>query len=303
MNTMSLLTRDSIRRVCLRHSDGERDVTKLVNFSWLCVPVGFVLVPCLAFFFHAISNEEQRSMEYFSETIVLTAIGMFIEMLSEPFYILAQNLLLFKLRMYVESSAVLVKCIVTYLLVKRNFGLLSFGISHVIYGVILLVGYLSYFFFTLTFVSPPSSTPSSSSRDLSSTTSAPTTGITVGSDLSHVRNFSQLFPKYLGVASIDGSTLGLALTFEWQALQRLILQEGEKFVLYLMETLSNQGIYSVVNNLGFSFFFLWFLQERKMALEGAYEGSPVRDLIAFDRFTGCQVHLPTCRGINLLRFF
>jgi hypothetical protein len=50
--------------------------------------------------------------------------------------------------------------------------------------------------------------------------------------------------------TLDRETWFLALSFEWQSIQKLVLQEGEKFVLYFMATLTDQGIYSVVNNLG-----------------------------------------------------
>lgn len=42
----------------------------------------------------------------------------------------------------------------------------------------------------------------------------------------------------------------MLFTLKWQSLQKLILQEGEKFVLFGVSTLADQGIYAVVNNLG-----------------------------------------------------
>lgn len=56
------------------------------------------MVPSICYFFFAAANEEQKAVTYFAETIALTGIGMFLELLSEPAYILAQNVQNYKLR-------------------------------------------------------------------------------------------------------------------------------------------------------------------------------------------------------------
>ena len=53
---------------------------------------------------------------------------------------------------------------------------------------------------------------------------------------------------------IDWNIINLILNFEWMSFQKLLLQEGEKFVLLITNTsLSNQGVFSVVTNLGLSY--------------------------------------------------
>lgn len=59
--------------------------------------------------------------------------------------------------MYVESTGVLVRCVVTFCLVKMDvsnilslhthvqYGLIAFGIAHLAYSIILVVGYFGYF--------------------------------------------------------------------------------------------------------------------------------------------------------------
>jgi hypothetical protein len=73
-------------------------LVQVVNFSWLAVPVGAVLVPLICYLFWHTANEEQLATPYFTQTIALTGVGMFIEMLAEPVYILGQNLQHHKLR-------------------------------------------------------------------------------------------------------------------------------------------------------------------------------------------------------------
>lgn len=149
MNTISLLTREAFRRVSLRESttrDGARVTSKEMYFNWLVVPFGAVAVPILTFLFYAAANEEQLQEAYFSQTLFLTGIGMFLEMFSEPAYMLVVNSGLLHVRMYVESTGVLIRCVATFGLVSyTNLGLLAFGIAHLLYACILVVGYFGYF--------------------------------------------------------------------------------------------------------------------------------------------------------------
>jgi len=108
------------------------------------------------------------------------------------------------------------RCISTFILVSYfEMGLLSFGISQIIYSWVLVLGYFGYFLSTK----------------------------------SNVNSFRDLFPRF-SRPYFNPATMDLVLTFSWQAVQKLVLQEGEKFVLYFTSSLPNQGIYSIVNNLG-----------------------------------------------------
>lgn len=49
---------------------------------------------------------------------------------------------------------------------------------------------------------------------------------------------------------MDAESIKYALVYSWQSLQKLVLTEGDRLVLWTSETLINQGIYATVNNLG-----------------------------------------------------
>ena len=52
--------------------------------------------------------------------VKLTGFACVLELLAEPLYILSQNLLLLKLRLMVETTATIVRCMTTYILIIRQ---------------------------------------------------------------------------------------------------------------------------------------------------------------------------------------
>ena len=57
--------------------------------------------------------------------IVIAGLACLLELLAEPFYILAQYLFCLKLRMVVESAATLSRCVTTYALIAGISGMVS----------------------------------------------------------------------------------------------------------------------------------------------------------------------------------
>jgi oligosaccharide translocation protein RFT1 len=66
------------------------------------------------------------------------------------------------------------------------------------------------------------------------------------------RSVRELFPQWPSKNSpwVDWNTLVLVGNFSWQSIEKLLLQEGEKIVLKVTDTLVNQGVFSVISNLG-----------------------------------------------------
>lgn len=151
LNTISLVTRECFRRALFRFKlvdEQNKIIRSFVTTSWLVLPFGLIVSPVIIYLFLYFSNEATRSQSQFETTIILTGTSIIIELLSEPFYIFSQISLLYHVRMYVETSAVFIRCIVTYLLVHSDYGLLSFGVANVVYSFVLLVGYFGYYFMT-----------------------------------------------------------------------------------------------------------------------------------------------------------
>ena len=62
------------------------------------------------------ATSEEKQLDNHENALYLMGFATFLEICSEPAYIVVQNSLLFRLRMIVETTGVLVRCIVTYIL-------------------------------------------------------------------------------------------------------------------------------------------------------------------------------------------
>ncbi len=89
-----------------------------------------------------------------------------------------------------------------------------------------------------------------------------------------------MFRKYF-----DPKLVKLWFMYEWQSVEKLVLTEGEKFVLWFSASLVDQGIYSVVNNLGTNLYTLY------------------QSNVLMIRFVGCSIFVSACGGDMLFSVF
>ena len=155
--------------------------------------------------------------------IGMIGLAVVIELACEPCFILAQRMLMFRLRTMAEGSAVVARCLTTYYMtiwllergLLEKYGVVPFGVGQLVYATVLAGAY----FFTMT------------------------------------RRGGILLPRKL--RDKDGTefwfhrdTMWLAVSLTGQSLFKHVLTEGDKLVLTVLTTPYTQGIYAVVSNYG-----------------------------------------------------
>jgi oligosaccharide translocation protein RFT1 len=161
----------------------------------------------------------------FHQAIIMQGVAAFIEILSEPLYILATVRLLFGVRVACEALATVAKNAITLglLLHWKIAPALAFSWGQLGYSVVTLVGFSAYFAFKSTFV--------------------------VGKKIENEGKESKLTSSTTKL-ELDRDILRISGTFSLQAGGKLLLAEGSKAVLAAATPLQEQGVYGLVNNLG-----------------------------------------------------
>ena len=179
--------------------------------AWMAVfPIGMIASMIVGWFWLNGSSADELNVEHFTSSVLLTLFANLVELLGEPAYVHGAQELNFRQRFFVESGSVLCMCVVLF------FSVVFFKLQLLGWAL----GQLAFSLFSsiayyVAFVSQ--------------------------------NDWKKVLPSRLYPSS---AKLKLWAGFQWQAVQQLFLQEGEKVLMKMTANLVNQGLYSVVANLG-----------------------------------------------------
>uniref|UniRef100_A0A8C3CS72 Protein RFT1 homolog n=1 Tax=Cairina moschata TaxID=8855 RepID=A0A8C3CS72_CAIMO len=229
-STVLFLAREAFRRACLSGST-KRNWTKTINLLWLTVPLGVFWSVFLGLvWLHLLEVPDPSVVPHYQAGVVAFGLSAIIELLGEPFWVLAQAHLFVRLKVIAESLSVVSKCVLTVILVilYPQWGLYIFSLAQLLYTSVLVMCYIIYFGM---FLGSPEATKKSFP----------------------VTRMKALLPKVVEDETfLNWKEARLTWSFFKQSFLKQILTEGERYVMTFLNVLNfgDQGVYDIVNNLG-----------------------------------------------------
>ncbi|XP_030425291.1 protein RFT1 homolog isoform X1 [Gopherus evgoodei] len=229
-STIVFLAREAFRRACLSGST-KRNWTKTINLLWLTVPLGICWSLFLGWIWlQLLEVPDPNSVPYYKIGVVAFGLSAVVELLGEPFWVLAQAHLFIRLKVIAESLSIISKCILTVILVVLypQWGLYIFSLAQLLYTSILVLCYVMYF---MKFLGSPEATKKSFP----------------------VSRMTDLLPNLIeDQIVVDWKEARLTWSFFKQSFLKQMLTEGERYVMTFLNVLNfgDQGVYDIVNNLG-----------------------------------------------------
>lgn len=176
----------------------------------LTIPIGAFFSSALTLWLLLHSSDSSKADPSYKIALVMQGLAAFIEVCSEPLYIIATTRLYFQLRVSVEAVALTVKGLLTLTCIQGGFTspVIAFSVGQLSYAFMTLLGYALFF-------------------------------ITIKRQTFTAEGMT-----------LSPATLGLAGVFTLQTMEKLVLAEGTKFVSAATQSPYQQGIYGLVSNLG-----------------------------------------------------
>lgn len=230
-STTIFLAREAFRRACL--SGGvQRDWSQTLNLLWLTVPLGVFWSLFLGWvWLRLLEVPDPKVISHYGTGVVLFGLSAVVELLGEPFWVLAQAHMFVKLKVIAESLSVILKSVLIAFLVLwlPHWGLYIFSLAQLFYTAVLVLCYVIYFKKLLD--SPES----------------------IKQETLPVSRMTDMLPSIpRSGAFVNWTEAKLTWSFFKQSFLKQILTEGERYVMTFLNVLNfgDQGVYDIVNNLG-----------------------------------------------------
>ncbi|XP_046953189.1 protein RFT1 homolog [Lynx rufus] len=230
-STTVFLAREAFRRACLS-GGAQRDWNQTFNLLWLTVPLGMFWSLLLGWvWLQLLEVPDPNAVPHYGSGVVLFGLSAVVELLGEPFWVLAQAQMFVKLKVIAESLSVILKSVLTAFLVLwlPHWGLYIFSLAQLFYTAVLVLCYVIYFTKLL------GSSESTKQQTLP------------------VSRMTDMLPSITrSRAFVNWKEAKLTWSFFKQSFLKQILTEGERYVMTFLNVLNfgDQGVYDIVNNLG-----------------------------------------------------
>ncbi|THH26816.1 hypothetical protein EUX98_g7368 [Antrodiella citrinella] len=240
LSTILFLSREGVRNALLRaqptshsgnksHSEEEKtananaDATLIANISLLPVLLGIPTTLLTTLLYIGSSSSQTSSQSHFRLSVILYAFSAFLELLSEPLYIRAQNELRFDVRVKAEGKAVVAKTATTFLVLAATRGgeewaLVAFASGQVVYAAVLFGEFGRVYYGN---------------------------GMSWLLQKVKVDVHGNTQTKYF-----DTALLHLSGAMTGQSVIKHFLTEGDKFLVSRLSPLADQGGYAIASNYG-----------------------------------------------------
>ncbi|KAJ3069805.1 Oligosaccharide translocation protein rft1, partial [Quaeritorhiza haematococci] len=244
------------------------EIQKIVNFAYVPLAAGLVIGSAMLLYEYAKEHSETETEDYFFRALQLYVLAAVVELTSEPFYVLVQNMMLYQLRVKVEGTAFLVRCVValglTYLAYIQNqtdtdgaagggkqisisAGVLANAWAQVVYAFVLFFGYIGLFIGKSISLAASAATASCSAQQINYQWRTFIPRWIQGENNNKKKdNASEVPSSYL----FDPYLYRVAWTFAGQSLFKHILTEGDKLLMWWLAAAADLGVYSFTSNLG-----------------------------------------------------
>ncbi|XP_020030841.2 man(5)GlcNAc(2)-PP-dolichol translocation protein RFT1 [Castor canadensis] len=230
-STTIFLAREAFRRACLSGGT-QRDWRQTLNLLWLTVPLGVLWSLFLGWIWlQLLEVPDPNVVSHYGTGVVLFGFSAVVELLGEPFWVMAHAHMFVKLKVIAESLSIILRSLLIAFLVLwlPHWGLFIFSLAQLFYTAVLVLCYVIYF-----------------AKLLSSPESAKQQTLPVS-------RITDLLPNITrSGAFINWKEAKLTWSFFKQSFLKQILTEGERYVMTFLNVLNfgDQGVYDIVNNLG-----------------------------------------------------
>ncbi|XP_036286760.1 protein RFT1 homolog isoform X5 [Pipistrellus kuhlii] len=216
-STTIFLAREAFRRACLSGST-QRDWRQTINLLWLTVPLGVFWSLFLGWvWLRLLEVPDPNVVPHYGTGVVVFGLSAVVELLGEPFWVLAQAQMFVKLKVIAESLSVILKSVLTASLVLwlPHWGLYIFSLAQLFYTTVLVLCYVAYFKKLLGF-------PKSAKQQMLP-----------------VSRMTDLLPSILrSRAFVNWEEAKLTWSFFKQSFLKQILTEGERYVMTFLNVLN-----------------------------------------------------------------